>query len=72
MTISGSFTSPKVSIDLEALARNAAKGAAEEAVSKLFGIDTDNSEKTDSASTKTDKKKEAVKDIFNKAKGLFK
>ena len=72
MTIGGTFTSPKVGIDLEAMAKNAAKSAAEDAVSKLLGIDKSSSEKSDSTTTNKDNKKEAVKDILNKAKNLFK
>lgn len=72
MTIGGTFTSPKVGIDLESMAKNAAKSAAEDAVSKLLGIDKDNSEKNDSISAGNGDKKEAVKDLLNKAKNLFK
>ena len=72
MTIGGTFTSPKVGIDLESMAKNAAKSAAEDAVSKLLGIDKDNSEKNDSTSAGNGDKKEAVKDLLNKAKNLFK
>lgn len=72
MTIGGTFTSPKVGIDLESMAKNAVKNVAEDAVSKLLGIDKDNSEKNDSTSAGNGDKKEAVKDLFNKAKNLFK
>lgn len=72
MTIVGTFTSPKVSIDLESMAKNAAKSVAEDAVSKLLGIDKDNSEKNDSTSAGNGDKKETVKDLLNKAKNLFK
>ena len=70
--IGGSFTSPKVSIDLESLAKSAAKEAAKSAAEKLLGIDGDNANKSDSAKSGKSSKKDAVKDIFNAAKGLFK
>ena len=76
MTIGGTFTSPKVGIDLESMAKNAAKNAvknvAGDAVSKLLGIDKNSGEKNDSTSAGNGDKKEAVKDLFNKAKNLFK
>ena len=72
MTIGGTFTSPKVKIDLEALAKNAAKEAAKDAVGKLLGVDVDNAAKSDSTKTKEEKKKEAAEQIFKAAKGLFK
>lgn len=70
--IGGSFTSPKVSIDLESLAKSAAKEAAKSAAEKLLGIDGGNANKSDSAKSGKSSKKDAVKDIFNAAKGLFK
>lgn len=72
MTIGGTFTSPKVKIDLEALAKNAAKEAAKDAVGKLLGVDVNNAAKSDSTKTKEEKKKEAAEQIFKAAKGLFK
>ena len=72
MTIGGTFTSPKVKIDLESLAKNAAKEAAKDAVGKLLGVDVEKVVKGDSTMTKEEKKKEAAKQIFNAAKGLFK
>ena len=72
MTIGGTFTSPKVGIDLEAMAKNAAKSAAEDAVSKLLGIDKGSSEKSDSTTTGGNSKKDAVKSALDKAKSLFK
>ena len=72
MSIGGTFTSPKVSIDLESMARNAAKNAAEDAVSKLLGIDKDSSESGDSTATSGSGKKDAVKNALDKAKNLFK
>lgn len=72
MTIGGTFTSPKVKIDLEALAKNATKEAAKDAVGKLLGVDVNNAAKSDSTKTKEEKKKEAAEQIFKAAKGLFK
>lgn len=76
LLISGTFASPKVSLDLESLAKNAAKevakDATKEAVGKLIGVDVDNVMKTDTTMTKEEKKKEAAKQIFNAAKGLLK
>lgn len=72
MSIGGTFTSPKVSIDLGSMARNAAKNAAEDAVSKLLGIDKDSSESGDSTATSGSGKKDAVKNALDKAKNLFK
>ncbi len=72
MTIEGKFNSPKVKVDLESLAKNAAKEATKEAVGKLFGVDVENVVKGDTTMTKEEKKKEAAKQIFKAAKGLFK
>lgn len=72
MSIGGTFTSPKVSIDLESMARNAAKNAAEDAVSKLLGINKESSESNDSTATGGNSKKDAVKNALDKAKNLFK
>jgi hypothetical protein len=72
MTIEGKFNSPKVKVDLESLAKNAAKEATKEAVGKLLGVDVENVVKGDTTMTKEEKKKEAAKQIFKAAKGLFK
>ena len=72
MTIEGKFNSPKVKVDLESLAKNAAKEATNEAVGKLLGVDVENVVKGDTTMTKEEKKKEAAKQIFKAAKGLFK
>lgn len=72
MTIGGSFKSPKVKIDLESLAKNAAKEATKDAVGKLLGVDVDKVVKGDSTKTREEKKKEAAKELFKAAKGLFK
>lgn len=73
MTIGGTFTSPKVGIDMEALAKKAAAKAAEGAIDKLLG-GSKKSADSDSTATEssTDKKAEAVKGLLDKAKGLFK
>ena len=72
MTIEGKFNSPKVKVDLESLAKNAAKEATKDAVGKLLGVDVENVVKGDTTMTKEEKKKEAAKQIFKAAKGLFK
>lgn len=72
MTIEGKFNSPKVKVDLESLAKNAAKEATKEAVGKLLGVDVENVVMGDTTMTKEEKKKEAAKQIFKAAKGLFK
>lgn len=72
MTIEGKFNSPKVKVDLESLAKNAAKEATKDAVGKLLGVDVENVVKGDTAMTKEEKQKEAAKQIFKAAKGLFK
>ena len=71
MAIGGSFTSPKVSIDMEALAKKAATKAAESAIDKLLGGNSDDAD-SDSTKSSTEKKVDAVKNVFNKAKDLFK
>lgn len=71
MTIGGSFTSPKVAIDMEALAKKAATKAAESAIDKLLGGNSDDVD-SDSTKSSTEKKVDAVKNVFNKAKDLFK
>ena len=72
MTIEGKFNSPKVKVDLESLAKSAAKEATKDAVGKLLGVDVENVVKGDTTMTKEEKKKEAAKQIFKAAKGLFK
>lgn len=71
MTIGGSFTSPKVGIDMEALAKKAASKAAESAIEKLLGGSSDSSA-SDSTKSSTEKKVDAVKNALDKAKSLFK
>ena len=73
MKIGGTFTSPKVSIDMESLAKKAAAGAVEKAgeklVGKLLGTESD---KSSSDSTSTNLKEEVTKKVVNKALDLFK
>lgn len=71
MTIGGTFTSPKVGIDMESLAKKAATKAAESAIDKLLGVSS-NESATDSTKSSSEKKADAVKGLFNKAKDLFK
>ena len=73
MTIGGTFTSPKVGIDMESLAKQAAQQAAQQAVKslgdKLLGSSSNNAEQADSTATTTttkgDKAKEAVGVVLN-------
>ena len=76
MLIGGTFTSPKVSIDLEALAKNAAKEAAKNAIGKLLGVES-SSEENAGAEENSEASGEGVKEkvvngLLDKAKGLFK
>ncbi len=69
MTIGGTFTSPKVGIDMESLAKQAAQKAASSLVDKLVGgSQKDESADSTAAPSKADKTKEAIKAIG----GLFK
>ena len=76
LLIGGTFTSPKVSIDLASLAKEAAKevakDAAKDAVEKYLGVDVGNVLGGDSTMTKEEKKKEATKQVLKAAKSLFK
>ena len=65
MTIGGTFTSPKVGIDLESLAKQAATQAATGLIDKLVG-GSSSQEKSDSTSTnKAEKTVETIKAIGN-------
>lgn len=66
MKIGGSFTSPKVSIDMESLAKQAASSAVEQLAGKLLGGSTDESS-TDSTSTQS-----SSGNLLNKAINLLK
>ena len=72
MKIGGTFASPKVSIDMESLAKKAASTAVEKAGEKLVGklLGTDLSGSSDSTSVNV--KEEAAKKVVNKALDLFK
>ena len=74
MNIGGTFTSPKVSIDMESLAKKAATNAIEKAgeklVDKLLGGSTTKTEATDS--TATEEKKDVKEQLLNKAINLLK
>lgn len=67
MSITGTFKSPKVSINMESLAKKTATKAAEKVIDKLLGGDS----KESGDSTTGDKKKDVLKGLFNKAKDLF-
>lgn len=68
MTIKGTFTSPKVGIDMESLAKKAASKAAEGAIDKLLGGSSSKEEGSDSTATqsKKDKAKDALKGALKK------
>jgi hypothetical protein len=72
MKIGGTFASPKVSIDMESLAKKAASTAVEKAGEKLVGklLGTDLSGSSDSTSVNV--KEEAAKKVVNKALDLYK
>ena len=70
MTIGGTFSSPKVGIDMESLAKQAAEQAAEKAAEKLGeklfgGKQAAEGEAADSTATTTDKKTDVVKGVLN-------
>ena len=67
MNIGGTFTSPKVSIDMESLAKKAATNAVENIANKLLGKDSKETT-TDSTATQTDTKGK----LLNKALNLLK
>ena len=76
MNIKGTFTSPKVSIDMASLAKKAAAGAAEQALNKLFGGSSKEEateEGSDSTATaKPTTKEEITNKLINGALDLFK
>ena len=61
MTIGGTFTSPKVGIDMESLAKQAAKQALTEVGKKLLGTSNNSAEAADS--TATDKQTKAAQTV---------
>lgn len=76
MNIKGTFTSPKVSIDMASLAKKAAAGVAENALNKLLGgsiSKTGEGETADSTATTTPASKaEVANKLINGALDLFK
>ena len=76
MNIKGTFTSPKVSIDMASLAKKAAAGVAEQALNKLFGGNSKEEatgEGSDSTATaKPTTKEEITNKLINGALDLFK
>ena len=76
MNIKGTFTSPKVSIDMASLAKKAAAGVAEQALNKLFGGSSKEEateEGSDSTATaKPTTKEEITNKLINGALDLFK
>ena len=66
MTIGGTFAAPKVGIDMESLAKQAAQKAVENLGSKLLGGKNEAADSTDTAApTEADKKKEVVGKVLN-------
>ncbi len=70
MTIGGTFTSPKVGIDMASLVKNTATKVAESVIDKLLGGKSNSNNVSDTTTT-SDKKKDVLKGLFNKAKDLF-
>lgn len=64
MTISGTFSSPKVGIDMESLAKQAAQKAIQNLGNKLLGGDKEAADST-AATSDADKKKEVVGKVLN-------
>jgi hypothetical protein len=64
MTISGTFSSPKVGIDMESLAKQAAQKAIQNLGNKLLGGDKETADST-AATSDADKKKEVVGKVLN-------
>lgn len=72
MTIGGTFTSPKVGIDMESLAKQAAQQAASGLVDKLLGGKKENANGEAVDSTATPSKAEQTKDAIKAIGSLFK
>lgn len=72
MLIGGTFTSPKVSIDMESLAKKAAAKAASSAIDKLLGTSSESASGEETTTESTDIKKEVTDKLINKALDLFK
>lgn len=74
MAIGGTFTSPKVSIDTEALLKKAASKAAENVIDKLLGGSSEKAPEQQDTTPKSseEKKKEVAGKLLNKAFELLK
>lgn len=72
MTIGGTFTSPKVGIDMESLAKQAAQQAASGLVDKLLGGKKENASGEAADSTAAPSKAEQTKDAIKAIGSLFK
>ncbi|MBQ3535818.1 MAG: AsmA-like C-terminal region-containing protein [Alistipes sp.] len=72
MTIGGTFASPKVGIDMESLAKQAAQQAASGLVDKLLGGKKENASGEAADSTATPSKAEQTKDAIKAIGSLFK
>ena len=72
MTIGGTFTSPKVGIDMESLAKQAAQQAASGLVDKLLGAKKENASSEAADSTAAPSKAEQTKDAIKAIGSLFK
>lgn len=72
MTIGGTFTSPKVGIDMESLAKQAAKQAASGLVDKLLGDKAESAGGESADSTAAPSKAEKTKDAIKAIGSLFK
>ncbi len=74
MNIGGTFTSPKVSIDMASLAKKAASQAASKALDKLLGGSSKSAEgeKGDTIAATTNAKEEVANKLINGALDLFK
>ncbi len=72
MTIGGTFTSPKVGIDMESLAKQAAQQAASGLVDKLLGGKKENANGEAADSTAAPSKAEQTKDAIKAIGSLFK
>ena len=75
MTIGGTFTSPKVGIDMESLAKQAAQQAAKGLVNKLIGGESNSAaatEECETTTTTTTTKEEKAKNALKALGGLLK
>ena len=72
MLIGGTFTSPKVSIDMASLAKKAAASAAESALNKFLGGEKSSENSSSETNSAADIKTEVTNKVINKALDLFK